>query len=83
MAPEGIRSSFTGGGDWRRLPCADPWPWWAAEEDVRPLAWLLASVVLLLIEGERRCLLRYEVDDTERGSAGRWTLAGEEGDCSQ
>jgi hypothetical protein len=28
-------------------------------------------------EGERRCLCRYDVDDTERGSAGRCEVLGD------
>jgi hypothetical protein len=46
------------------------------------------AVVLLCVEfcvemdGERRCLLRYEVEETERGSAGLWGWTGPTGNCS-
>ena len=43
---------------------------------VTPLAAVLSTVAN---EGERRFLLKYDVDDTERGSAGRWDAAGERG----
>jgi len=85
-APDGIRKLLTGGGDCRRLPFADePWLWEMCEEACpRPFTiWTLAAVLAaalaaasllgLLIEGDRRCLLRYDVD---RGRAGRWTGAG-------
>jgi hypothetical protein len=32
-------------------------------------------------EGERRCLCRYEVDETERGSAGRCEVLGDKAAC--
>lgn len=86
MAPDGIRRLFTGGGDWRRLPFAEgPAPWRASEEVVTTLdeVWPLAVVLLAVeMEGDRRCLFRYEVDETERGRAGRWNWAGESGNCS-
>lgn len=38
---------------------------------------LLAMGLVWGNEGERRCLCRYDVDDTERGSAGRCEVLGE------
>jgi len=52
------------------------------EMSMLPLAvWPLAEVLSAAEnEGERRLLLRYEVDETDRGSAGRCDVAGERGD---
>lgn len=75
IAPEGIRESFTGGGDWRKLPCADgPWTRWTSDE-VAAFIWPLAVVLFAVeMDGERRCLLRYDVEETERGKAGLWVV---------
>jgi hypothetical protein len=43
------------------------------------LAAVLSSVT---VDGERRDLARYEVDETERGSDGRCDVAGERGGWS-
>ena len=78
IAPEGIRRLFTGGGDWRRLPFADLRLWCSrvsgAPVGVWPLSWEM--------EGVRRCLLRYEAEEMERGRAGRLAATGEAVDCS-
>jgi hypothetical protein len=64
MAPDGIRELFTGGGDWRRLPCAErPWPRGTSGEEVMLFAWALAAAaaaaLVALEEGDdRRCLTR-------------------------
>jgi hypothetical protein len=81
IAPDGIRRSFTGEGDWRRLPFEED-PRERLASDARsalPLTtWPFAAVLSAVAdEGVRRCLLRYDVDDTERGSAGRCDVAGE------
>lgn len=46
---------------------------------VAPLAAVLSTVA---DEGERRSLTRYDVEETDRGSAGGWSAAGERGDWS-
>ena len=81
MAPDGIRRSFTGEGDWRRLPLIeDPRERLASDTgtvppfNTRPFAAVLSAVEN---DGDRRCLFRYEVDETERGNAGRCDAAGE------
>lgn len=76
IAPDGIRESFTGGGDGRMLPLvfAEPRLRRASVGDstMLPLTGVPLAVVLVEgNEGERRCLCRYEVDEIERGSAGR------------
>jgi hypothetical protein len=44
------------------------------------LSWVLSWVEML---GDRRCLVRYEVDETERGSVGRWDGADCRAPCSE
>ena len=84
IAPEGIRRSFTGGGDGRRLPLEDG-PCWLASVLVTvgfeelPLAAVLSEVSH---DGVRRDFARYDVDETERGSDGRREVAGERGGWS-
>lgn len=83
IAPDGIRRSFTGEGDWRRLPLTEePRERLASDaaSEVPFVTWPFAAVLSASAdEGERRCLLRYDVDDTDRGSAGRCEDAGERG----
>lgn len=85
MAPDGIRRSFTGEGDWRMLPLTGE-PREPAAPDagsVLPFTtWPFAAVLSAVVEFEdveRLCLFRYEVDESERGSAGRWEATGESG----
>lgn len=54
------------------------------EMSTLPLAdWPFAAVLSTVEnEGERRFLLRYDVDDTERGRAGRDEEAGDLSGCS-
>jgi hypothetical protein len=83
IAPDGIRRSFTGEGDWRRLPLIEL-PREASDAGAAlpfttvPLAAVLSAVVLVE-DVARRCLFRYEVDETERGSDGRRWETGESG----
>lgn len=79
IAPVGINRLFTGGGDWRRLPfveerlelcpCDD-------DDDGDEEDW---AALLEAIEGARRCLFRYEVEETERGSDGLCVAEAEGG----
>ena len=82
IAPDGIRRSFTGGGDGRRLPLVEG-PWRLASDLMSTLpvpCWPFAAVLSLVTEdGDRRDLARYEVDETERGSEGHGDVAGERG----
>ena len=84
MAPDGINRLFTGGGDCRRLPCAE-WPWRASDESELPFVTCPFAAVLFAVEmeGDRRCLFRYEVEESDRGNAGLWGLTGAGGNCSQ
>lgn len=54
------------------------------EMSTLPLAlWLFAAVLSTVEnEGERRFLFRYDVDETDRGSAGRCEVTGDRGGCS-
>lgn len=75
IAPDGINRLFTGGGDWRRLPLADTeWPRRASAEGALPFANRPFAAVLSCVEmdGDRRCLFKYDVEETERGSTGLW-----------
>lgn len=82
IAPGGIRRSFTGGGDGRRLPFVDG-PCWVASDLVSvvvlgdsPFATVFSIVTDV---DDRRDFARYEVDETERGSDGRRVVTGEWG----
>lgn len=64
------------------LPFADERPWARLASDVMstlPLAVRPFAAVLSMVEkdGERRDLLRYEVEEAERGNEGRRVEAGE------
>lgn len=85
IAPEGIRRSFTGEGDWRMLPLlelprgrlvSDAGP--AVPFTALPFAAVLSAVVVE-DDADRGSLLRYEVDDTDLGSDGRREETGESG----
>jgi len=82
IAPDGIRESFTGGGDGRMLPVVFALPR-LRRTSVGDSTMLPSTGAPLLTdaavgnEGERRCLCRYDVDETERGSAGRCDVLGE------
>jgi hypothetical protein len=83
IAPDGIRRSFTGEGDWRKLPLLEE-PRERLASDADPAGpfttWPFAAVLSAVAdEGVRRCLFRYDVDETERGSAGRCEATGESG----
>lgn len=60
----------------------DPRDWLASDTGsalpftVRPFAAVLSMVVK---EGERRCLLRYDVEECDLGRAGRCTETGDRG----
>jgi hypothetical protein len=86
IAPDGIRRSFLGEGDWRMLPLVDePRERLASDAWSAPpfMMWPLAAVLSAVVEdGVRRCLFRYEVDETDRGSEGRCEATGESGLCS-
>lgn len=86
IAPDGIRESFTGGGDGRMLPLVfvDPRLRWTSVGDSTMLPSTgvpLETGLAVGYEGERRCLCKYEVDETERGSAGRCEVLGDEAAC--
>lgn len=86
IAPDGIRESFTGGGDGRMLPLVLEEPRLrrtsVGESTVLPSIGVpLGAGVVLGNEGERRCLCRYDVEETERGSAGRCEVLGDWAAC--
>jgi hypothetical protein len=72
-APDGIRRSFTGEGDWRMLPLV------AASRELAAVLPLAAVLSAVENEGVRRCLFKYDVDESDRGSAGRCEVTGERG----
>jgi hypothetical protein len=82
IAPDGIRESFTGEGDWRMLPLTEE-PRELAFAASPPLAtaWTLAAV-LSAVENDgvlRFGLFRYDVDERERGREGRGDEAEDSG----
>lgn len=70
IAPVGINKLFKGGGDWRRLPFAAI----AASFDL-VVSCLSPSSEGCVADGLRLCLLRYAVEDTDRGRFGRGEIA--------
>lgn len=77
VAPVGINISFTGGGDWRRLPYGSTLPFTRKASlfalPLIPVAKSRAAIssCCFCIDGLRRCFERYEEEPVERGRLGR------------
>lgn len=65
------------------LPFAK-WPWlpWTSEDGLATIPFVAWPLFFCTIDGVRRCLFRYEVEETDRGRAGRCGDFGEPATCS-